>query len=88
MIENIARKAEAENNWREAQRLWASIGRKQDADACKLIADSVEQGDYFRGRVAQELGEMPSAELSPHKYIKWHEGLSRIHREIFSYEKN
>lgn len=46
--EKLARQHENKSNWREASILWRSIGRKEDANACIMIAEAIEAGDKFR----------------------------------------
>lgn len=46
-----ARQAEKNGEWRKAENLWKSNGSDyaiENANACKLIADSIEKGDKFR----------------------------------------
>lgn len=49
--ENEARKAERESNWWLAVRLWMSVGGdygKEQAAACKTIAEAIDLGDRYR----------------------------------------
>lgn len=44
----IRNKLEKFSKWAEAAECWAYIGRKADADACKLLAESCAKGDAYR----------------------------------------
>lgn len=42
------RELEKAGKWRQAEKVWNSMLMREHADACKLLADSIEAGDYFR----------------------------------------
>lgn len=75
--------AERNNNWREAARLWALCGRKEDHDACIYIADANDLGDHYRKRVLDEAGEEPDKSLNPHAWVKWYDKMNSIYNEIY-----
>lgn len=80
----MARIAERENNWREAERLWNICGSKSDADACKLIADSISKGDAFRDEVLQEIGEEPEKSWGNcTAWNSWYSVMSDIYRKHY-----
>lgn len=83
-ISNMARVAEKENNWREAERLWNICGHKSDADACKLIADSISKGDAFRDEVLQKIGEEPVLHWNNSlAWNFWYSVMSDIYRKHY-----
>ena len=49
----IRNKLEKFSKWAEAAECWAYIGRKSDADACKLLAESCAKGDAYREAIKQ-----------------------------------
>lgn len=82
--ERLAKKAEDESRWREAAQHWLACGHKQDADACTLIADSVERGDAYREEVKRVLGPEPILDATNVRaWQKWHRDLSEIYRKHF-----
>lgn len=52
---NTAKKLEKLSKWREAGDLWVTLGEKDHADACYLIADAVKKGDEFRAAIQAEV---------------------------------
>lgn len=56
---NKARKLEKESKWREAAKIWASIGYEVDRDACIYIAEAIERADRFRDALSRKCGECP-----------------------------
>lgn len=82
--ERLAKKAENESRWREAAQHWLSIGHNKDADACILIAYSVERGDAYREEVDRVLGPEPILDATNVRaWQKWHRDLSEIYRKHF-----
>lgn len=76
--------AEQDDNWREAEELWNTIGRFSDAMACARIAESIEKGDAFRQEVADTLGECP--ELTPdnlQEFNDWNDKINEIYNKHF-----
>jgi hypothetical protein len=84
---NLARKAEKENNWEEAERLWLLVGSKSDADACKMIYESNERADHYRSRVLNEAGPEPDKCENPRAWVKWYDHMNKIYREIYVQSK-
>lgn len=56
---NEAKRLEKESKWREAAKIWASIGYEVDRDACIYLAEAIERGDRFRDAVSRKCGECP-----------------------------
>lgn len=70
--------------WREAAQVWISMGRKKEADACMLLADSIEAGDAYREEVDKTIGEEPElTHLTINEWKKWHEDLRLIYNKHF-----
>lgn len=74
-----AHNAEQAGNWLEAERLWRSINRKLDADACRMIIDANARGDEYRRRIGPE----PDKWFSAHDWVKWFDNMSNIYNEMF-----
>lgn len=79
-IESLARKAEKESNWLEAERLWRYCGRIEDAKACQTIIQANQLGEQYRTLIAVKLKE---ARFSFEEYIqKYGEvGMDKLLRE-------
>lgn len=84
MKEIEARRAEQNSDWQKAATLWESIGRTEDAESCRLIADAVKRGDAYRREVEETIGEEP--ELTPlnvNAWQQWHRDLAEIYAKHF-----
>jgi hypothetical protein len=81
-IEIMARKAEQRSDWAEATRLWKIAGRKEDADACLLLFNSIDEGDRYRQRVLTECGNEPSKE-NAHAWVRWYDGMTKVYNQMF-----
>jgi hypothetical protein len=77
------KKLEDNSEWWRAAREWLAIGRNEDADACKLIAESNDRGDAYRARVLHEAGPEPDKTGTPHAWVKWYDKQHAIYNEIF-----
>lgn len=82
-LESQARKAEQQNNWREAARLWKLASRTDDYNACIRIAEANEKGDEYRDRVLREAGTEPNKCENPRAWIKWYDTMTSIYNQIF-----
>jgi len=83
----LARKAEKLNNWREAERLWLLAGQKLDANACKIIYEAIERGDYYRKKVLDKAGPEPDKCENPRAWVKWYDHMNKIYREVYVQSK-
>lgn len=84
MTEIIARRLEKDNQWREAQKMWASINREEDERACKMIADSIKKGNAYRKEVEETIGEEPVLSSTTIKqWEQWHEDLRLIYNKHY-----
>lgn len=84
LIYKQAKEAEQKSEWRKAAQLWQSINRISDAEACMLLAESIERGDAYREDVKNTIGEEP--ELTPttiRQWKQWHEDLNTIYNKHF-----
>ncbi len=80
----LAKIAEANNEWLDAANLWSMANRKDDAEACMLIHNSTLLGDTYRNRIANEIGAEPDKAENPHKWVKWYDGMTKIYNEVFT----
>ena len=83
-LEDQARKAENNNKWREAARLWKLAGRMDDAETCTMIADANDRGSAFREQVLREAGEEPEKTFE-NRYLwdAWFAEMNRIYKIHF-----
>jgi hypothetical protein len=78
------RQLEQESKWREAGNMWLTISRKADANACFLIADSIEKGDAYREDVQQRIGKEPEfTSTNVRAWQQWHKDLGEIYNQHF-----
>lgn len=82
-LEYHARKAERQNNWREAARIWKLAGRAEDYNACMLIAESNEKGNEYRYKVLREAGPEPDKCENPHAWVRWYDTMTSIYNKMF-----
>lgn len=74
-----ARAAERAGNWQEAKDNWLIIGNKEEVAACDLIIRATEDGNAFRQRVKETIGDAPDQSENPRAWLKWHEELNKIY---------
>lgn len=79
-----AKRLESESKWLEAANIWEKIGHEEDAKACLMLADAIQKGDEYRARVANELGAEPDKSENAHARVKWFDGMTAIHKEMFN----
>ena len=79
----VVKSLEEKGDWREAENIWRTLGNEREAEACKLIADSIERGDKYRQQVKEQLGPEPNAMENPYAYLQWHKRLQEIYNEHF-----
>ena len=84
-----ARRLENEGKWRDAAKLWRSIGRHDDAYTCLSIAEATEKGDEFRELVSIEIGDEPElTQCTVNEWREWHKNLNEIYNRTFNKQKS
>ena len=76
----IAKRLESEHEWFEASRMWRKIGWTADADACALIASSIEKGDAYRMDCAEVAGRFLLGLITNSEY---HREIGEIYKHHF-----
>lgn len=82
------RNLEKTNQWELAADFWRKCGRKTDADACQMIADSIAKGNAYREEVDSTIGREPQRHTDEQKWLKWHESLREIYNKHFKYDRS
>lgn len=82
-METEARKAERDSNWWEARRLWLLAGGdygRENANACKTIAEAIDLGDRFRAKIAGVQEQLGSHRINIYQYT---ELVNTAHAEVY-----
>lgn len=74
---------EKEHQWQEAADVWRSLGRKEDADACQMIADAIAKGNQYRADAEAVCGPEPDSGRHPEKNKEWHEKLREVYNHHY-----
>jgi hypothetical protein len=86
-LEEQARKAEQNNDWLRAAKLWQLACRPDDYEACKRIYDSNAFGDIYRENVLLNAGEEPDKCENPRVWCKWFDIMEEEYRKMHCTEE-